>query len=117
MAVTLGSHGVLEANLIIPQSTTFACAIEHTDTEGTPIDHTGYTPYMRVIDKQKKEHDIGEYVTFDNSDVLIELPPHITGIFALGAGKYDLMLEDPSGHVVRLLYGSVNIVDTYSLDE
>ena len=54
MAVTLGSNGVLEANLIIPQSTTFACAIEHTDTEGTPIDHTGYTPYMRIIDKQKK---------------------------------------------------------------
>jgi len=26
MAVTLGSNGVLEANLIIPQSTTFACA-------------------------------------------------------------------------------------------
>lgn len=117
MAVTLGSNGVLEANLIIPQSTTFACAIEHTDTEGTPIDHTGYIPHMRIIDKQKTTHDIGDCVSFDGSDVLIEIPSDITGSLALGSGKYDLMLEDSSGHVVRLLYGSVNIVDTYSLDE
>lgn len=117
MAVTLGSNGVLEANLIIPQSTTFACAIEHTDTEGTPIDHTGYTPYMRIIDKQKKEHDIGEYVSFDGSDVLIELPSAVTESLALGSGKYDLMLEDTSGRVVRLLYGAVSIIDTYSLDD
>lgn len=117
MAVTLGSNGVLEANLIIPQSTTFACAIEHTDTEGTPIDHTGYIPHMRVIDKQKKEHDVGQYVTFDGSDVLIELPSAVTESLALGSGKYDLMLEDSSGRVVRLLYGTVSIIDTYSLDE
>lgn len=117
MAVTLGSNGVLEANLIIPQSTTFACAIEHTDAEGTPIDHTGYIPHMRIIDKQKMQHDVGQYVTFDDSDVLIELPSAITESLALGSGKYDLMLEDPSGHVVRLLYGAVSIIDTYSLDD
>lgn len=117
MAVTLGSNGVLEANLIIPQSTTFACAIEHTDSEGTPIDHTGYIPHMRIIDKKKTQHDVGQYVTFDDSDVLIELPSTITESLALGSGKYDLMLEDPSGHVVRLLYGAVSIIDTYSLDD
>lgn len=117
MAVTLGSNGVLEANLIIPQSTTFACAIEHTDTEDNPIDHTGYIPHMRIIDKAKVTHDIGDCVTFEDSDVLIEIPPSVTVAFSLGSGKYDLMLEDPSGHVVRLLYGGVTIVDTYSLDE
>lgn len=117
MAVTLGANGLLEANLIIPQSTTFACAIEHTDKEGNPIDHSGYTAYMRVIDKAKTEHDIGDTVSFEGTDVLIEIPSETTEQFAIGNGKYDVMIEDPSGRVVRLLYGGVTIVDTYSLDD
>ena len=117
MAVTLGSNGLLEANLIIPQSTTFACAIEHTDKDGNPIDHTGYSAYMRIIDKAKTVHDIGNAITFEGSDVLIEIPSETTEQFAIGNGKYDVMIEDPSGRVVRLLYGGVTVVDTYALDE
>lgn len=116
MAVTLGANGLLEANLIIPQSTTFVCAIEHTDKEGNPIDHSGYTAYMRVIDKAKNEHDIGDAITFDGADVLIEIPSSATSQFAIGGGKYDLMLEDSSGKVVRLMYGTINVIDTYALD-
>lgn len=117
MAVTLGANGLLEANLIIPQSTTFACAIEHTDKDGNSIDHSGYSAYMRIVDKAKVAYDIGDVITFDGTDVLIEIPSDITEQFAIGNGKYDVMIEDPSGRVVRLLYGGVTVVDTYSLDD
>lgn len=117
MAVTLGANGLLEANLIIPQSTTFACAIEHTDKDGNPIDHSGYSAYMRIVDKAKVAYDIGDAVSFDGTDVLIEIPSYVTEQLAVGGGKYDVMIEDPSGRVIRLLYGGVTVVDTYALDE
>lgn len=117
MATKLGSSGLLEADLIIPQGTTFACAIEHMDSEGHGIDHTGCTAYMRIIDKTKEEHDVGEYITFDGDEVLLELPPEVTNGIAIGSGRYDIMIEGPTGEVVRLLYGSVNVVDTYAMDE
>ena len=117
MATKLGSNGLLEANLIIPQGTTFACAIEHTDGAGKPIDHTGCTAHMRVIDKDGTTHDLGSYVAFDGGDVLVEFPPSVTAAMALGGGKYDLMIEGSSGDVVRLLYGTTSVIDTYAMDE
>lgn len=117
MATKLGSSGLLEADLIIPQGTTFACAIEHMDAEGHEIDHAGCTAYMRIIDKLKTTHDLGDYIAFDGGDVLIELPPDVTTSLALGNGRYDVMIEGATGEVVRLLYGAVSVVDTYAMDE
>lgn len=117
MATRLGSNGLLEASLIIPQGTTFACAIEHTNDKGEPIDHEGCTPYMRIIDSTGSVHDLGSYIAFDGGDVLVELPPSVTSALALGGGRYDLMLEGAMGDVVRLLYGTTSIVDTYAMDE
>lgn len=117
MATKIGANGLLEADLIIPQGTTFACVIEHTDADGTPIDHSGCTAYMRIIDKNKAVHDFGRYVTFDGGNVVVEIPPASTSAIALGGGRHDLMIEGPSGDVVRLIYGSVSVVDTYAMDE
>lgn len=117
MATKIGANGLLEADLIIPQGTTFACVIEHTDADGTPIDHSGCTAYMRIIDKNKVAHDLGNHVSFDGGDVLIDIPPDVTSSIALGGGKHDLMIKGQFGDVVRLIYGSVSIVDTYAMDE
>lgn len=113
----IGSNGLLEAMLIIPQGTTFACSIDHTDSSGDAIDHTGCTAYMRILDKDGTTHDLGSCVSFDGGDVIIELPPSETAKLAIGSGKYDVMIEGPTGDVVRLLYGTTSIVDTYAMDE
>lgn len=113
----IGSSGLLEADLIIPQGTTFMCAIEHTDSNGDAIDHTGCTPYMRAIDKSGNAHDLGEYISFDGDDIVVNLPAQATASMPVGNGKYDIMIEGRAGDVVRVLYGRISIVDTYAMDE
>lgn len=117
MATKLGSDGLLEADLVIPQGTTFACAVEHVSADGSPVDHDGCEAFLRVIDKAKATHDLGGHVTFDGGDILVELPPEATRALALGNGRYDLMLRNPTGEVVRVLYGAVSVVDTYAMDD
>lgn len=116
MAETIGTQGLLEAKLIIPQGTTFACAIEHTDMEGTAIDHTGWVGHMSILDRSKTRYILDDCVSFSGSDVLIEIPPSMTATLPIGGGSFDVMLEDDHGDVVRLLYGTTTVYDTYAMD-
>lgn len=117
MATKIGSSGLLEADLIIPQGTTFTCAVEHVDSDGNPIDHEGCEAFLRIVDKGSGVHDLGEYVSFDGGNMLVELTPSVTRALALGNGRYDLMVRNPTGEVVRVLYGAVSVVDTYAMDD
>jgi hypothetical protein len=79
-----------------------------------PVDLTGYTAYMQI-----RAYPLSTTVLYDASadltlggvdgTITLIIPADDTEDFTWWAGVYDLLLEDSSGNVTRLLSGSVTV--------
>lgn len=118
MAVTsIGSKGLAEVNLTIPQGTSLEFDVSHTDTRGKAIDHTGSTVTMSM---QRKDGgatiDLSEYCEGTDGGVSVYIPASVTSVLPLGYMLWDMIVTTDVGGVIRMCYGTVNVVDTYALD-
>lgn len=114
----VGSKGLANVNLIIPQSTTLAFSVVHKDCEGHVIDHTQSTVNMAF---QSKNHattyDLDGCCSATESGIFVVIPSATTENLPIDNLNWDLIVEDTSGTVTRLCYGIATVVDTYALDD
>ena len=111
----IGSDGLAEVDLIIPQGTSLAFSVKHVDEDGHTISHVGHTAHMRFVPKRGGDPIIlDECCTCSSDGVTVFIPA--TTELPLATMLWDLMVEASQADVTRLCYGSVTIVDTYSMD-
>lgn len=106
-----------EHNFTIEQGTTHRMTFRWEDSNGVPINLTGYTARMQA----RKGYNASD-VLFDAStangmitltpatgEVLIVLPESVTSTFKWPQALYDIELTSSDGTVTRLLQGSIDI--------
>lgn len=112
----IGSKGLAEVNLVIPQGTSLPFEVAHTDTEGHPVDHTQSEFKMAFQSKDKATTvDLSSCCTGTETGVSVNIPATATAELDVGKMVWDL-IADTGTEVIRMAYGSVSIVDTYALD-
>lgn len=117
MAITIGSKGFDQVNLIIPQGTSLPFTVVQKDEEGNVVDLSGYTAHMRF--KSKKDVPIAnldDCCSCTSEGVVVFIPATRTRDIPLGVMLWDLMVEQSPTVVDRFAYGTVEVVDTYSMD-
>ena len=81
----IGSKGLMEANLIIPQGTSLTFTITHKDLNKQVIDHTQSSFHMAFQTKTKKTHiDLSSCCTGNESGVTVTIPASITSNMDIG---------------------------------
>lgn len=87
------------------------------DTDGEPIDLTGYTARMAIKETIDAD-EVALLLTTENSriiitpatgSVLLYLSDAETAAFNIDRGVYDVELIQPGGEVMRLMQGDVTI--------
>jgi len=112
----IGSKGLAEVNLTIPQSTSLTFTVVHKDSEGHVIDHSQSTANMAFQSKDKALFvDLDSCVTCADNGIYVTIPSTVSEDLPLGKMNWDLIVTT-SAEQVRRAYGVVNIVDTYALD-
>lgn len=117
MAKTIGSKGFDQVNLIIPQGTSLPFTVVQKDDEGNVVDLSGFTPHM--VFKTKSDAivaNLDDCCTCTSECVMVFIPATRTRGLPLGNLLWDLMIEKSETNVERFAYGTVQIVDTYSMD-
>lgn len=117
MAVEIGSKGLSEVNLVIPQGTTLDFTVNHKDEEGHAVDHTASTVKMAFQVKGGDTIDLSECCTGTETGVDVSIPASVTSQLARGKLVWDMIVTTSAGSAFRLAYGAVEVVDTYALDE
>ena len=114
----IGSKGLSNANLILPQSTSLTFFIVHKDDHGRVVDHSDSTPYMRIQSKDGQfNYPLDSCCTCGPDQITITIPPADTAALPLDKKLvWDIMLVTSSGECVRACYGDVQVVDTYARD-
>lgn len=113
----IGSKGLAEARLTIPQACSVTFEIRHKDADGQPIDHTGSILHMALQRMGGGPAvDLGPYCTGTSSGVTVTIPAEATEGIALGLYHWDIIAETIQGETIRLVYGTAEVVDTYALD-
>lgn len=113
----IGSKGLVEVNLILPQATTLTFDVVHKDDGGAVIDHSGSTARMAMQTKTHFTYHLDECCTCTAEYIRVSIPASITESMPLGKMPWDMIVTTTYGDQIRLCYGTANIVDTYSLDE
>lgn len=117
MAIEIGSKGLANVNLVIPQGASLAFAIVHKDAAGEIIDHSQSTIKMALQTRSGTDtYDMSEYCEGQSEQITVSLPPDVTAELPKGQLVWDIFAEMLNGASIRLAYGSVNVVDTYALD-
>lgn len=118
MAIEIGSKGLVEANLIIPQGASLPFTIVHKDEAGHAVDHTGATVHMAFQTKDgKTSYDMSPYCTGVSTGISVLLPANVTKELPKGKFLWDMFSELPNGgDTFRIAYGTVTVEDTYALD-
>ena len=111
----IGSKGLQEVNLTIPQGTSLPFNITHKDEDGNVVDHSQSTAKMAFVGNEKYQLD--ECCTCTESGVTVTIPASATATMPLGKMTWDIMVTTSQGEVIRMAYGKVTIVDTYAHDE
>lgn len=115
--IEVGSNGLCEINLIIPQSTSLIFEIIHKDDSGNLIDHSQSVMHMAFKSKSGTIFaDASQYVTGLSDKIIVALPSIFSSNLPLGKLLWDLIVDMADGETVRLGYGTATIVDTYALD-
>lgn len=113
----------------IEQGTSFTLSLIYKDSEGIPVDLTGWC--ARLIWKTNSGIDtfstetINSQYRFDidepNGKLILQFPASITNNFSFTTAKYDLELQSPDDHytgggkyTTRILYGTVTLIKRYS---
>ena len=115
-ATTLGSQGLLNADLVLVQNVSFSATIVHEHDDGTPVDHTGWIAYCKAQGRQYV--DLSGCVGFgDNGEIHILIPDTLTVTLPLETFNWDLICEDETGFATRIVYGRIKVYDSYARDE
>ncbi len=118
MATEIGSKGLSEVNLTIPQGTSLTFDVVHKTDEGEAIDHSGSTAHMAFQTKDKKTtYAMDSCVTCTDEHIRVTISATQTESMPLGKMVWDLIVTTTQGEQIRVCYGQVSIVDTYALDE
>ena len=114
----IGSKGLAQVNLIIPQSTSLTFTVVQKDGEGEVVDLSTASAAMAFQTKDTDTtYDLDSCCTCTDEGVYITIPASVTEDILLGKYNWDLIVTMQNGTVTRLCYGSASIVDTYALDE
>lgn len=114
----IGSKGLAQVNLIIPQSTSLTFTVVQKDGEDVVIDLSNATAAMALQTRDTKTtYDLDACCTCTDEGVYITIPASVTEDIPLGKYNWDLIVTMANGTVTRLCYGTVSIVDTYAFDE
>lgn len=117
MATEIGSKGLAEVNLVIPQSTSLTFKVVHKDDDGNVVDHSSSTANMAFQSKDgKTSYDLDDCVTCSSDAIHVAIPASVSGSLPLGKLVWDIIVTEQIGVKTRLCYGSVSVVDTYALD-
>lgn len=101
-----------KANLIIDQGATFTTTVNLTDTNGDPIDLTGYTGAAQM---RKSYTSSSAAATFTvatggaNGSITLSLSANATANISGGRYLYDVELTDASNTVSRVFEGIVTV--------
>lgn len=118
MATEIGSRGLAEVNLTLPQDTSLTFDVVHTDDSGNVIDHSGSTVHMALQSKDKKTTFVMDSCCSAMSELIrVSIPASVTEALPLGKMNWDMIVTTLLGEQVRVCYGNATIVDTYALDE
>ncbi len=120
MAIVVGSKGLEEVDLIIPQGASFNLDVIQKTDDGETIDHSASTPNMAFQETKnglKVNHKLDSCCTCSDESVRINIPYSITENLPIGKMSWDIFVTTSLGERTRLCYGKVTIVDTYALDE
>ena len=114
----IGSKGLQEVNLVIPQETSLTFDIVHKTEDGEVIDHTQSTPHMAFQTTDKKTtYDLDSCCDCSDERIRVTIPATVTESMPLGKMLWDLIVTTALGEQIRVCYGKVIIDDTYALDE
>jgi len=118
MAIEIGSKGLEEVNLIIPQETSLTFDVVHTTEDGDVIDHSESTAHMAFQSKDKTEtYQLDGCVSCGAESIKVSIPASASETMPIGKMVWDLIVTTVLGEQIRLCYGTVQITDTYALDE
>lgn len=103
--------------LTIFKGATFRQSLVWQDSDGVPVDLTGYSARMQVRKTINTEAVVVELSTFNGSILLqsatgaieMHLSAAQTSVLIGKTGVYDLEMESADGTVTRLLYGDVTL--------
>lgn len=115
--VTLGSKGLINADLVLVQGASFSCAFIHEDENGDPIDHDGWAVWCRMQGRAGTVV-LDDDVSFgDDGSINLNISDTETVGMAAGAPyKWDLIAEDATGYATRIAYGNATVCDSVARD-
>ena len=116
MAIEIGSKGLVEVDLILPQSTSLSFTVVHKDDQGNIIDHSESVANMAFQTRDKQTTwDLDSCCTCSEEGVSVTVPSDISASLPTGKLVWDLIV-DMGEEQTRLCYGTVVVVDTYAMD-
>lgn len=115
-AITIGSRGLLNADIILVQGVSFSCVFVHEDAEGEPIDHAGASAWCR-IQGGRVDIDLTDRVSFGtDGEIVLAIPDELTATIPTGTYNWDLIVEDATGYASRIAWGNARVYDSYARD-
>lgn len=115
----IGSKGLSEVNLTIPQGTSLTFTVAHKDEDGEAVDHSESTAKMAFQPREGGENiDLSECCSCGDGGVTVSIPASVTSELPVGKKHFnwDMMVTTSQGETLRMAYGTVTVVDTYALD-
>lgn len=114
--VTIGSRGLVNADLVLVQNASFSCTFVHEQDDGTPIDHSGWTAWCRVKGGEL-DLDLSDRVAFgDDGAINLVIPDDLTANVPCGTYNWDLIAEDATGFATRIAWGACRVYDSWARD-
>ena len=101
-----------KANLIIDQGTTFNTTVNLTDTNGDPVDLTGYTGAAQMRKSYTSSNAAATFTVSTGGSqgtITLALTAHATSNIAGGRYLYDVELTDSSNTISRVFEGIVTV--------
>lgn len=115
--MNIGSRGLSEVNLTIPQGTSLAFDVVHKGDDDMVIDHSESIAKMAFQSKDKSvTWQLDSCVECGAERIRVDIPASETEGLPIGKLMWDLIVTTSIGEQIRLCYGQVAIVDTYALD-
>lgn len=115
----IGSRGLAEVNLIIPQGTSLTFDINHFDDSGAAVSHLGSTIKMAFQTRDRQTTiDLSECCEGTATGVRVSIPAAaITSALVRKRIVWDMIVAMDGGDTIRMAYGNVTVIDSYAEDE
>jgi len=115
----------------IEQGTSFRLSLIYKDSEGNPMDLTGWCARIiwktsstttQIFSSNNNDHDVYRFeIDEPNGKLTLLFPSTTTNSFNFNTAKYDLELQSPDDlyngggkYTTRILYGVITIVKRFS---